>query len=161
MKRFLKFFWAEIALIGIATWLIIALSGCGGPTVAQVREKIDQAKQTVATLSDAAQKLQGVAEATKDPGMIEAAAAALAALQQAEAAIPALEEQLKNIPEGLPWWSLIVPHLVQYGPNLLLAIPGVGQIPGIGLLLQIAAERLANGGWKVAATKKQKLADAA
>jgi outer membrane murein-binding lipoprotein Lpp len=126
------------------------LVGCGGPTVAQVRENINKTKQTVETLQAAADVLSKTAETSHDPAAIKAAAAALSALDIAKAELPELEAQLKELKDADPAWQKL---LIAGWPVILAALKF---IPGVGTAVGPVAELA----WAMLATKEQKLADA-
>lgn len=140
----------SLGLILGAVLLCLSLQSCG-PTVAQVREKIDAAKQTIATLSDAAAKLAELAKLTGDPKTIELAATAQKAVDIVSAQLPALEAELAKADGGAPWWSVLASVV---GTFVLPRLAGLIPIAGPILQAFLAAKH-----WDANATKKQKQDD--
>jgi len=139
-------FLLSLALTGTA---LMVLSGCG-PTVAQIRQQIEDAKKTVETLAEASAQLQEMAENTKDPNIIKAVASAQAALELAKAEIPKLEKALEEADQGAPWWTVIGGLVLPWLPRL------ASLIPGLGIAAEPIARLVAEMLWRTTATRKQK-----
>ncbi len=103
----------------------LLIGGCN-VDVNAVREKIDEQKQTVRTLADAATALQQLAEKTNDPQYIAAAAAAQKALSFAQDKIPEMECELAKLKNGAPWWNVAIAVAWPFVTPLLKLIPGPG-----------------------------------